>query len=209
MVRTKGPLLSLSAQGSIGKILTATEWKNRQLMKKRTAGRNPRSPLQVSCRSALSFLAKNWSTRGSFYEDDWAAYGATIGLDAYEAYRKYNLDRWSMYAAPTALYPANHTYQPGGLFMWSADVALRTVLLGLVLLTQNRNWAMYWFRSQVDGFTPGRETFIYGNLAILRFKYEFRDGPLEPGTYYYRCLPIGLGGAFGSFATQQTVVIPG
>lgn len=106
MVKTRGPLLSLAAGGSLGKTVTSSQWKGRSYLKKLAAPTDPRSGLQIGTRTMFAFISKQWDWLNAAAKATWEAAATLEDISPFNAYLGYNLDRWGRYVAPSWKYPA-------------------------------------------------------------------------------------------------------
>lgn len=208
MVRTKGPLLSLAATGSLNKILTASKTQNRSYTKKHTKPTITHTDAQVSARACLRFLAKNWDPWAISSIDKWTLLSHQTGLNPYNSYLQYNLNRWFQFLAPSAFWPADDTLQPATLWRFGADIAIRTVNLYIACQNVNANWGVCWHRYEGGGFNPNHDTARELQQHNSTGYEYWRDYPPGPGYYLYRVIPFSLGGVWGTYFTSKFVVIP-
>jgi len=62
MAKTTGPLMSMSASGTVGKTITFSIWKGISYVRQRVIPKNPKSVAQKIARSALGTIAKACAT---------------------------------------------------------------------------------------------------------------------------------------------------
>ncbi|KKM94758.1 hypothetical protein LCGC14_1195160 [marine sediment metagenome] len=197
MATTKGPLISLEARGTMGHILTYSGWKGRSTTKFSASVSNPKTAPQVSRRAMLRFLAQNFGTLSAAHIATWATLAEQQAYSAYNAYTKYNMDRWNRYLFPTKAFPANELFGPAELDALSATARNRTILITIGVAEYNANWAWHLSRSTSTAFTPSLANTIRITHSIEAGPQNltYVDGPLDPGTYYYRISTFSIDGS--------------
>lgn len=94
MAKVTGPLLSMSASGTVGKTLTFGAWKGREWCRQWFIPQNPKSAKQLNIRKALTLLIASWQSQTQEQKDKWDVYAEAFrmagvnkfvgkGLDAY------------------------------------------------------------------------------------------------------------------------------
>jgi len=96
MAKVTGPLMSMSASGTVGKAITFGKWKGRQWCREWFTPENPKTEKQVNVRTALTLLLPQWQAQSVESKATWDAYAAPFnmagvnkfisrGMDAYVA----------------------------------------------------------------------------------------------------------------------------
>ncbi len=88
MARTKGPLFSLDASGSLDKTIVYSQWKGRSYVRRHAIPFNPKTPAQVNVRTAMKLLVTAWQGELPAYQEEWNTYGKTLNLSGFNAYVK-------------------------------------------------------------------------------------------------------------------------
>ncbi len=208
MVRTKGPVLSLDAVGTIGGELTFQSWKGHTYARKKPSGPNPKTATQIANRAALAMLTKSWTTEPQIYLANWQSLAQTLQLDPYTAYLQFNMDRWAHWLAPSADTPADDAFDGGTLGNLQSDPARRTIAVHVNLFTAVFNWAIVWYRGTTIPVPPDRDHTIHLTHSVAIGGYDFRDTPPGPGTYYYRFQAVGVKGKWGNLTGHTGATIP-
>ncbi len=86
MARTKGPLFSLDASGSLDKTIVYSQWKGRSYVRRHAIPFNPKTPAQVNVRAAMTLLVAQWKTEIPAYQEEWNTYGKTLNISGFNAY---------------------------------------------------------------------------------------------------------------------------
>lgn len=63
MARTKGPLFSLDASGTVADTIVFSRWKGRNYVRRHQIPYNPKSTKQVNVRKAMSLTVALWQTK--------------------------------------------------------------------------------------------------------------------------------------------------
>lgn len=92
MARVTGPFLSISASGTVGKILTAGTWKGIAYMREWFTPANPRTPAQVQQRTYFATAVTMWHAEDAPTQLAWKTYVAGQALTGFNAYVKFVVD---------------------------------------------------------------------------------------------------------------------
>lgn len=207
MVRIKGPLTSADARGSFGPTAIFSSWKGRSYAKSKTIPTNPNTPLQISVRAMLGFLAGQWNDLTAPNKATWDELAAQTNIPPYNAFIAHNLTRWEQFHAPSTTYPATETGTQATAFIESATGGAGHVDLAIACDPPADGWGLILFRSPTVAFTSSRQNaiHIFQTQAIALTYYT--DSNLTPGTYYYRTRRFTTTGklATQSFTTSAIV----
>ena len=83
MARTKGPLFSLDASGSIAKTIVYSKWKGRNYVRRHTIPYNPQTALQINVRKAMTLLVAFWQSIDQPSQDLYNTEGVKIQLSGF------------------------------------------------------------------------------------------------------------------------------
>jgi len=92
MARVTGPFLSISASGTVGKMLTAGTWKGIAYMREWFKPANPRTAAQVAQRTHFADAVASWHTQTADTKLAWKAHVEGQALTGFNAYVKYVVD---------------------------------------------------------------------------------------------------------------------
>lgn len=186
MVKLIGPSQSIRASGTLADAITFSQWQKRAYLRKRVKPKNPQSTAQVQQRSMVAFLAEQWATWTTTEHDTWNDLATKQNLPPYQAYLKYNLDRWAIGKAPSNVYPAAEDDTPQAITSITDDVINQMVTVKIFGSTLNNGWGI---AIQRDTAAMTKET-INRTIQVLRSQApgwrEYIDGPLTPDTYWWR-----------------------
>ncbi|MBA7647916.1 hypothetical protein ES703_55695 [subsurface metagenome] len=88
MAKTKGPLFSLGASGTLAKTVVFSQWKGRSYVRKHKIPFNPKSTKQTNVRTAMTLLVPYWQSRTPSLKDSWNAFG-----------KQFNMSGWNIFAS--------------------------------------------------------------------------------------------------------------
>ena len=185
MARTSGPLGSLSASGTIGGLLTSSNWKGRSYTRKRGLPKAIPTETQTILRILMGFLGHAWST--SLSNSDRTAWDAIAKKTNISPINAFIAE--SMLNAPATFAPHKLPGAiPGGVDPTFLTGPTITPGVGLAtydweLAAINDGWAAFFFAI----FDPGG-----ANVALLQSAANLNAPPgpqrlesskLKPGTY--------------------------
>ncbi len=188
MATTRGPLLGLDARGSVGGTVIFSNWKGRSTVKFSPTVANPKTAPQVSRRAMLRFLATNFSSLSPANIATWSSRAQDARVSTYNAWLSYNLDRWARFQYPTKAFPANETEDQGDPNVFTATALNRSIVLHFTNGDFSSRWGYALFRYTSAAFTMSLANCIRVGLWQTGGPtfIDYTDGPLIPGTYYYR-----------------------
>lgn len=94
MARTKGPLFSLNASGSLAKTLVYSEWKNRSYVREHVIPANPSSTTQVNVRTAWDMLVADWQAEAGAQQDKWTEYAKQFDMSGFNKFMGKGMDAY-------------------------------------------------------------------------------------------------------------------
>lgn len=208
MVRTKGPLLSLAATGTIGNVLTASSSKGRSYLKLKVTPKDPRSPRQLSIRAMVTFLNLNWSELDQEDKDLWNPIAAANKISVQNAYLAKNMERWTTNSAPSddpAQQPPDSAKRP---YFYPPLLLGRGARLRAICSPILNSCAMVFYRD-VNGLAPPTwENAVHVVKITAPASIYWTDTPLAPGSYYYHAISFTHHGVFSVQSDQRLIVIP-
>lgn len=202
MARTKAPLLSLDASGSIAKAIVYSKWKGRSYVRSSVKPSNPKSGLQVGMRASMRFLTQVYASIGATAQANWKTQAKKMNITALDQMVKVNQVRQrqnfgmikdpafspgAVEAAPTA---GAATAQPKSLALSWTDSAGAD------------DWCTIVYMSTTSGFTPD----VSNCIAIIKHGVQaLVVEKLLTGTpYYFRLAGEEKGGTKGTLEAQFT-----
>ncbi len=86
MARTKGPLFSLEASGTLANAVVYSQWKGRSYVRMHTVPLNPKTTKQVNVRLAMKLLVAAHQGETQEYKDTWTAFGKQFNVSGFNIY---------------------------------------------------------------------------------------------------------------------------
>jgi len=199
MVKTRGPLQSLSASGSIGDAVTYSNWKGRHYTKTKSLPKDPRTDQQTAGRFMMGWLSKQWNQLTADQQATWGLQPGKTRIPEYNHFLEVNLKRLTANLAPTQAWPATEAGTPP---TWLAPTlpgnGIVHALLCLPFFTVPADaWGLAIYLSTDAACLP-----INTNLAALQRLTVAWFGlvtitPLAPMKYYYRARAFTNDGKWG------------
>ena len=109
MAKVTGPLMSISAKGTIAKALTFCTVYGIQYVREWFKPGNPKTALQVNVRTALSIMVADWKIMSGADQLLWDAAAASLPMSGYAYYQKRGLTQYPIQLT-TAVTPASTSY---------------------------------------------------------------------------------------------------
>jgi len=208
MVKVQGPMMSLSASGSLAKTVTFSSWKGRPYVRELVKPANPKSALQVSMRAMFKFLSQQWAGLSSANQATWDDAAEQITASAFNAFVRANQARWRSYLSPSKDDPAVNGTDDATFATWTATAGVREISVEyLVSEVTYTAWGLAIHRSTTMGFTPSISNVVAVVEALDGAGAIYVDGPLDPDTYYYRGSTFDETGKFNTIATEISATI--
>jgi hypothetical protein len=186
MVKLKGPLQSFQAAGSLGGALVFAQSKGRHYLKKLTAPAQPRSPVQVANRAFLEFLTHAWTYTATAEKATWIPDAERLNLDPYRAFLKHNIHQLTIDKQPTRAKGYTATGPTGSTSNRTATPRNRTIRLSFDKSYGAYAWILQLTRGTTSDFTPGPTNTVHCFDISQGSHWEWTDGPLPPGPYWYK-----------------------
>lgn len=189
MARTTGPLLSLSAAGTIARTLSYGRNRSGSFVRFRTMPADPRSQKQLAYRSAIRMLSMAWHDISAARKALWHDLPTAARLSPYHAYCELNLQlfRQSIGLGQVPDYSIGDlapTYDAPTI----ANVDGR-VTLTVPNLDPGSCWGVYIWRDTATD-PPHDLEHCLATCAISSVRtYTWFDTPPAPGHYYYHIRP--------------------
>lgn len=205
MAGVRGPLFGLDASGSIGDAITFSKWKGRAYVRIKATPSNPQSPGQVSTRAMMKFLTQAWANIDPADQAAWETLAAAGNYSTFNAYVKFNMDRWTQFQSPQQRPSGSPDLIPvmGAL---TVTAGVRIASVSQAITTENDGWGVIVHASQTTGFTPTKTTV----REVFQWQGDPTTGvisPLTPGVWYIRTVGISLGGTQTAAVAQQSVTV--
>ncbi len=106
--RVTGALFSMSASGTIGKVVTYGKWKGRPWARVWFKPENPQTEKQVNVRTAMSILVSYWQVLDAGNKTLWDAYAVPFGMSGFNKFVSRGMDQYVIQIT-TAVTPVSVT----------------------------------------------------------------------------------------------------
>jgi len=91
LTRVTGPMFSLTASGTIGDVITFSNWKGLAYVRSRVIPANPKTDNQTSIRNTMTAGVSAWQDEGSVpaaSQASWDYYASGTGMSGFNRYIK-------------------------------------------------------------------------------------------------------------------------
>ncbi len=184
MATVTGPMLSLSASGSLAGELEYMTSRGRSVVRKWKRPANPNTAAQRSVRLANAFLSSEWSSIQTPDKQTFAPDALRRGFGNYHAYCSQNMLRQSRWTMPGQFFSPTEDDTPPATateFLFPNPVTKQIVWIwGAVL---NDYWASALYL-RTDATTPTKDDISFWFTTNVAQGYTVFTGPLPPATYY-------------------------
>lgn len=204
MVRVTGPMMSLSASGTIGGTLTFANWKGRAYARQRVNPKNPKSAAQLGVRAMMKFLANEWATIATLDQATYDAEAEARNISAYNEYISQNLARWQMFKSPSQATPAAEASTPLTVSDMTLTGGVNSITVELTPSAATGIWGFLLFRDAAEITAPSWNNCVAVLAADGASEITYVDSPLEPGTYHYRAAVINTDGVKGTVIADHS-----
>lgn len=208
MVKLTGPLISIEASGTLGKLLTYNQQPRGTTLRKKPQPKHPRTGAQVAVQSALTFVTQQWSSLNQAEQDTWDDPIFVDAVSPYTNYVKFNCQRIRRLLPPIVEYsPDIYGYTCQG-FTPAAEGRRRHVYLWwrcYAALAQT--WGIFIYRDTAPWPPADFHKLCHVGLMDDALPHTHLDEHLEPGTYYYRFQGFSTGGRITGPAYRHDIVV--
>jgi hypothetical protein len=202
MVKLAGPMMSLSASGTIGNAITFATSKGRPYARIRVIPANPKTGPQIGMRAMMRFLSQQWTELTTVQKATWEVRAKATNISPFNAYTAYNMARWRHFTGPSKDDPAAEISTAPAAPTTTISVGVRQLQLSIADGAQLPDWGWLIFRSTTTDFTPA-----YSNLVQIVPKTAsptvYIDAGLDPVEYFYRVKGIMIDGKSGTLDTEK------
>ena len=199
MVKTKTPLFSAEASGTLAGRLTFLQTPRGTTIRRRRRPRDPKTGGQIGRRSAFHFISKNWSTVDAGDRATWSAIASQVQLSNYNAYTRFNLEAWHDFLAPSKTYPITRVAAVGQLTVGpDASATGRTVRFRIYQNPVWGSWGIIYFASLSTGFSTAVENAVAFQWSRL-LGYHYTDWVTStPAAWFFNARLFSYDGTLGA-----------
>lgn len=208
MVKLTGPLISIEASGTLGKLLTYNRQPRGTTLRRKPQPKHPRTKAQVAVQAALTFVTQQWKNRSQAEQDSWDHADFVDAVSPYTNYVKFNCQRIRAVLPPIVEYPYDvprATCQGWSKFATAQYRSIRLAWICYAALAQS--WGLVIFRRTAPWPPAIFENLCHVGIMDDALVHTHVDGPLEPGTYSYRFQAFSKYGRMGGGLFINNVVV--
>jgi len=206
MARVTGPLMSFDASGTVAGAIVFAKWRGRNYVRRHAVPSNPRTPGQIAARAIIAFLGKLWDSLGDEPKASWEEGAESLKISPFNQYIGLNARNWRDQMVPSQATPAERTLVGDPPAAIAGVVSGRQVILTVTLADVTNIWGIVVCRSLVTGFTATAGNAI-GIIEAWNDPLVWVDGPLAPGTYYYKAFAFSTDGLKTTVCAEEDVTV--
>lgn len=207
MAKVTGPLMSMSASGTLGGTLVFAEWNGRAYVRKHVIPTNPKSAMQTGVRAMWKFLAKFWAAIAALDKATWAAIADPQQISNFNAFMQYNMDRWQNFFSPSQANPAAEASTGLTVTTQTLTGAAGHATVEITPSGSTDIWGLAIFRDTAEITSPSWANCIAIVDADGANKVTYVDSPLDAATYHYRTAVINTDGIMGTIHADGTATV--
>lgn len=200
MARVTGPLMSLDASGSIADTIVFSKWKGRNYVRQHAVPSNPRSDGQYYTRAMMSFLAKNWAALSAADQLAWTTLAAATNVSNFNAYVKFNMDRWTQEDGP-AFTPTEPATVAAVLGTLTATGGKGILTVSQAVTTINDGWGCLFMIRSASSPAGALQYTRLGRVHDGTNAVEGVIRNLAAGTWFAQAVSFSESGAYGTAST--------
>ena len=207
MALVTGPLMSMSASGTVGDAITFATWKGRPYVRERVVPKNPKSAKQTGIRVMLRFASKLWKATTAQNKAYWVDEGTSREISPFNAFLSAQMNAWLLTRAPAfAVIPARSVAcaTPASAV---ATAGTNSITVACVMGSCATNVGFVLCMSTVTGFTPSLLNAIRIDFAANGATVNVPITPLVAGVYYFRLAAFNEDGTLSAFLAQTTATV--
>lgn len=208
MAKTRAPLLSLEASGSLAKVLIMSRGRRQPYTKYAQKPKDPKTAKQLGRRIWFKGLANAWTQLLQWKKDAWIDCPTETDESNYNRYMRYNLALIDQEIAPTLKYPWLGTAPPSDVLSPTLTGGPRHVINAWTITAAIEAWFLLIYRDDSPGFTPTNLNIVRAVARTSAGTATYIDAPLDAGTYYYRAKTTSERGNDYTWAWSPSVVVP-
>lgn len=197
------PLMSIGASGSFAGALVASTWKGRPYLRQLVTPSNPKSAMQTAFRAMFKFLGQTWKNITFSEYAFWETLAKQGNYSTFNAYMKYNQDRWARTLAPVTS-PDNIDNTAPTFTSFTATAGVRSVTLEITVDTLNDGWGtvIYMEAGSAPEGTQD-EVIIVAEFFNAPNPLQILITDLTPGTaYHFKHKAFTTGGTFNAISAD-------
>lgn len=208
MAKTRAPLLSAEAMGSIAKTIVMSKGRRQSYTKFLRKPKDPRSYAQMARRAFWKGLANAWSLLPPASKASWDAAPNPKNVSVYNTYMSYNMGLIHRGLYPTSIYPWTGLGGSGTFTQPVLTPGPRHVSGDWPLTTVGANWLLLVY---LTDFPAPADTQLYLHRVVTRTIVDtetYIDAPLHQGAWYYQARSVTTRGKPYLYPWAPSVNVP-
>jgi hypothetical protein len=207
MAKVTGPLMSMTASGTLGGTLVYSVWKGRAYVRNHVNPANPKSAKQVGVRALFSFLTQVWTSISAACNGDYIAGAAGKSISTFNEFVSQNMARWQNSNAPTQHWPAAEASSGLTVTTMTLTGGVGMCTIALTPSGSTSIWGFIIYRSESAIVTPSWANAIAVIEADGTNAVTYVDSPLVAGDYHYRSAVFNVDGKLGTVKADAPVTV--
>lgn len=208
MAKLGGPLMSMSASGTVGNIITFATWKGRPYVRTRVIPSNPKSAAQLGVRAMMTFLSQQWAGLSTANKATWDAAADARKISPFNAFVAANQGFWRDNLPPGKIQTLLRVTAASLISSSTAAAVGRYIGFELTNGVAAGQWGIVAFVSLVTGFPLDWNTARLVAPLASAATGNWLIGPLANDDYFLRYASFSVDGLWDqAYATEDTVTI--
>ncbi len=195
MVKTTGPMMSLTASGTLAGAITFSHWKGRQYVRERVIPSNPKSGDQVGRRAMFKFLTQIWAGLSAPAKATWQDLADQLVSSRFNAFLSDNMENWHNFLTPIFAIPRVGISTPSDNALTAAAYEENRIKLSLAGSALNDAWGIAIFAklASAPDVTVAECIMVEPDLTIAA--HVFYWTPPTLGRWYFDSITFANDGA--------------
>lgn len=191
MVKLRSPMLSTAASGTLAGRLTFGKLRGTSYARNKPTPKQPNSLLQLATRAMFQFLTANWHNLTAAQQATWSDAFPSTDISNYNAFIKYNLERWRSFHGPTKAYPETLDGTPPTIGGAGAVGGVRHIDHAVMpAINPGDNWGFLILR-RLDTQPPAQLQYCKHLILAEEAKlHHWTETPLPAGTHKMLDIPF-------------------
>lgn len=208
MAKLGGPLMSMTASGTVGGIITFATWKGRPYVRTRVIPANPKSAAQLGVRAMMTFLSQQWAGLSTGNKATWDLAADARKVSPFNAFVAANQGFWRDNLAPGKIQTLLRVTAASLIATSGASASGRYIEAVCANGIAAGQWGNVVYVGLTTGFTPNWNN---ARLVVPQASAEEKThliGPVANGDYFIRYATFSVDGKWNNaYVTQDTVTI--
>lgn len=203
MALVTGPLMSMSASGTLASAIVFSTWKGKPYVRRHAIPANPRSGKQLGFRAMLRFLSKYWASMPALQQGDWATDADTLHQSGFNRFVGKSQTRWrSMKAPGYDVYPDETGVAPSaGVITATGGIREASLSIADGATAPDFGWLIFALLGGAP--TPSLSNLV-GVELYTGTPTIFVHTPIEAGAWHYKCIGFLFTGLKGTVSLDAT-----